>query len=344
MDTNNNIVRIPVKIPLEMINNSQIPINNYSTNILVSNINLDESVMNIDVNEEFQYIDNLTLSLESLPSNMSISTISVTGKINCKMILENIDKYIKLSDDGILSVKYGGKYRSLEKKLKSRKKKDIRCFENQLTMEVRVNGDKKINVKIFKNGSFQMTGCKSIKDCNTVLNRLIRKLRNVYAIIDVENDKILEKAFMEDINEIEGIKVNGFKIDMINSNFRVPYLINREALYNILLGQKINCRYEPCIHACVNIKYPIENDPNNKVVSIFVFQSGNIIITGARTREQINSSYNYITNILTIHHDRIVKKDLINMLDNNDLKEILAELDVINMDDNTEEIEDNILV
>ena len=32
------------------------------------------------------------------------------------------------------------------------------------------------------------------------------------------------------------------------------------------------------------------------------------------------------------------------MLDNNDLKEILAELDVINMEDVSEEIEDNILV
>jgi len=343
MDANNNIIRVPVKIPLEMLID-RMPINNYSTNIVVNNINLEESTMNIDVQEEVQYIDNIILSLEDLPSNMSISTISVTGKINCKMVLENIDKYIKLSDDGILSVKYGGKYRSLERKLKNRKKKDIRCFENQLTMEIRVLGDKKINVKIFKNGSFQMTGCKSIKDCNTVLNRLIRKLKHTYAIIDVESEKIIEKRFMEDINEIEGIKVNGFKIDMINSNFRVPYLINREALYNILLAQKINCRYEPCIHACVNIKYPIENDPNNKVVSIFVFQSGNIIITGARTREQINSSYNYITNILNSHNDKIVKKDLINLLDNNDLKEILAELDVINMESVEEEVEDNILV
>lgn len=343
MDTTNKIVKIPIGIPYEMMINNKSPINNYSTNIQVNNINLDESTLNIDVQQEIQYIDNLTLSLDDLPVNMSISTISVTGKINCKMVLENIDKYINLSDDGILSVKYNGKIRP--KQLKSRKKKEVRCFENQLTMEVRVHGDKKINVKIFKNGSFQMTGCKSIKDCNTVLNRLICKLKNTYAIIDPETDQIVDKCFMEDISS-EGIKVNGFKIDMINSNFRVPYSVNREVLYNILLEQKINCRYEPCIHACVNIKYPIVNDPNNKVVSIFVFQSGNIIITGARTREQINSSYNYIMDILTKHHDRIVKKDLINLLDNNDLKEILAELDVINMDPSeiSEDVEDNILV
>ena len=338
------IVRIPVHIPYEMLSHSSMPITNYSTNITVNNINLNESTFNVSVQNEIQYIDNVVLQLDELPSNMSISTISVTGKINCKMILENIDKYIKLSDDGILSVKYGGKIRSLEKKLKSRKKKDIRCFENQLTMEVRVNGDKKINVKIFKNGSFQMTGCKSIKDCNIVLNRFINKLSNVYAIVDEETNKIVDKVFMDEINKVDGIKVNGFKIDMINSNFRVPYLINREALYNILLSQKINCRYEPCIHACVNIKYTIENEATNKVVSIFVFQSGNIIITGARTRNQINSSYEYITKILDKYHEQIVKKDLINMLDNNDLIEILAELDNINMEEIEEVEKDNILV
>jgi TATA-box binding protein (TBP) (component of TFIID and TFIIIB) len=296
--------------------------------------------------EDIQYIDQNVFSLNGLPIDMIISTISVTGKINCKINLDNINKYVKLSNDYIISIKYAGKFRYLETRKSKAKKKDLKCFENQLTMEIRVSHNKQINIKLFKNGSFQMTGCKSINDCNIVLNKLISKLKNKIAIYDLTTNKIVEKPFIEDIDNgnSEEVKVYGFKIDMINSNFSVNYLINREILYNILLNNKVNCRYEPCIHACVNIKYPIENDPNNKVVSIFVFQSGNIIITGARTREQINSSYNYITNILTIHHDRIVKKDLINMLDNNDLKEILAELDVINMDDNTEEIEDNILV
>jgi TATA-box binding protein (TBP) (component of TFIID and TFIIIB) len=299
---------------------------------------------------EVQYINeqsenNSILSLDNLPYNMSISTISVTGKMNCKIVLENIDKYIKLSNDDIVSIKFGGKIKSLERKHKTKKKKDIRSFENQLTFEIRVNDIKKINVKIFKNGSFQMTGCKSMKDCNTVLNKLIYRLSKVYAVI--EDNKIVEKVFMDDIDK-EGIKVFGFKIDMINSNFKVPYLINREALYNILLDQKINCRYEPCIHACVNIKFPIENEITSKneqkIVSIFVFQSGNIIITGAKTRDHIISSYNYITNILDKYNDLIVKKDLINMLDNNDLKEILAELELINMEKIEEKVEDNIFV
>lgn len=346
MELNNKTVKVAINIPYEMIKNGK-PINEYSTQITTNVINLEETKLDVNILEQKKYLDESLFTLEGLPQNMLISTISVTGKINCKILLENIDKYMKLSQDGILSIKYNGKIRSLEKKKsKSRKKVDTRCFENQLTMEVRVSGSKKINVKTFKNGSFQMTGCKSIVDCNIVLNKLINRLQTTIAIIEqTENgNKIIDKPFIDNISEGNEIKVLTFKIDMINSNFSVNYLINRESLYNILLNKNINCRYEPCIHACVNIKYAIPNDPNNKVVSIFVFQSGNIIITGARNKEQITNAYSYITNILNQNYQNIVKKDLINLLDNNDLKDILAEFETLNSDENILDDEDNIIV
>ena len=46
-----------------------------------------------------------------------------------------------------------------------------------------------------------------------------------------------------------------------------------------------------------------------KEVSIFVFQKGNIIITGARSKSHIISSYNYMNDILLTHTDEIIKKD-----------------------------------
>lgn len=343
MDNKKNILKVAINIPLEMIKNGEPRlINDYSnSNILVNNIDISNTEICVELNDNIHFIDSSIFLLNNLPSNLLISTISATGKINCKMILENIDKYMKLSNDGILSIKYGGKLRSLEKKRpKSRKKKNTRCFENQLTMEIRVNGDKKINVKIFKNGSFQMTGCKSVVDCNIVLNRLIKRLKNVVAIFDNETSKIIEQPFIEDITDQYGeIKVFGFKIDMINSNFCVNYFINRDVLFNILQGEQVNCRYEPCIHACVNIKYDIPDDITNKIVSIFVFQSGNIIITGARNKDQIIKSYNYIIETLNIHYNKIVKKDLMNMLDTNDIKDILEELETLNVDE-IDEIDD----
>ena len=46
-----------------------------------------------------------------------------------------------------------------------------------------------------------------------------------------------------------------------------------------------------------------------KEVSIFVFQKGNIIITGARSQSHILSSYNYMNDILITHKNDIIKKD-----------------------------------
>ena len=58
------------------------------------------------------------------------------------------------------------------------------------------------------------------------------------------------------------------------------------------------------------IKYtPKKNNPQEKDISIFVFQKGNIIITGAKSREHVISSYNYINDILVDHSYEINKNE-----------------------------------
>jgi TATA-box binding protein (TBP) (component of TFIID and TFIIIB) len=116
---------------------------------------------------------------------------------------------------------------------------------------------------------------------------------------------------------IQNLKVTDFNIRMINSNCKVPFKINREILYHLLKQDKVKCRYDPNSHACVNIRYDI--NANDKV-SIFVFQSGSIIITGGKTIIDINKGYNYIMEIISKHYETIKKKDLdnyINSLDDN---------------------------
>jgi len=158
-------------------------------------------------------------------------------------------------------------------------------------------------MKLFKNGSVQMSGCKSIKNINIVLNKLIIKLKEIKA--KIEDGKIIEKLFIEDLNNIN---IKDFKIDMINSNYQVNIQIDRNKLYNLLLKKKIKSSYDPCIRACVIIKYiPKDNNLENKEISIFIFQKGNIIITGARSKQHIISSYNYIDEILINHKEDIIK-------------------------------------
>jgi TATA-box binding protein (TBP) (component of TFIID and TFIIIB) len=279
--------------------------------------------------EFFEFTDYLnvdTKEIKDLPDGVSISTMCASCKLNTRLNIPNIEKYLQLNPDDILTVKMNKeRIRSLisiKNKPKRMKKVDTKTkqkdtsknhFYNQITVVIRINhGPTKdlneaprINMKLFKNGSVQMSGCKSIKNVNFALNKLISKLKEIKA--KIENGIISEKTFIE---EPANITVKDFKIDMINSNYQVAMQIDRDKLFNLLLKKKIKSSYEPCIRACVIIKYvPLKENPEQKEVSVFVFQKGNIIITGARSKSHIDSAYSYMNEILLSHKDEIIKKD-----------------------------------
>lgn len=279
--------------------------------------------------DSFEYKDFLNVEkneIKNLPDGISVSTMCASCKFDTKLNITNIKKYLQLNSEDILTVKQNKEdMRTLivtkakpkrTKKTESKiPKKDTtkNAFYNQITVVVRVdNGVAKdldlvprINMKLFKNGSVQMSGCKSLYNINMALNKLIVKLKEIKAVF--ENNKISEKTFIE---EPEKITVKDFKIDMINSNYQVSMQIDRNKLYNLLQKKKIKSSYEPCNRACVIIKYiPEADNKEMKEVSVFVFQKGNIIITGARSRSHIISAYNYMNDILLTHKDDIIKKN-----------------------------------
>jgi TATA-box binding protein (TBP) (component of TFIID and TFIIIB) len=272
------------------------------------------------------YIDVDKSEINNLPAGMGVSTMCASCKLNTLVNIVNIEKYFQLNSDDILTVKMNKeRLRTIiltKKKPKRQRKNDNKLihkdttknyFYNQITVVMRIdsgpcqdlNDAPKINIKLFKNGSVQMSGCKSVKNINIVLNKLIYKLKEIKAIMDDGKLNIIEF-----IDEPDKITILNFKIDMINSNYKVNMQIDRDKLYNLLLKKKIKSSYEPCIRACVIIKFtPCEQNSEFKEVSIFVFQKGNIIITGARSRSHIISSYEYMNNILLTHTDEIIKKD-----------------------------------
>ena len=245
-----------------------------------------------------------------IPKDLNISTVSACCKLNINVIVDNIVKYLDLEEFQINELKYcnkSKKYNDTElKPIIYKKKKPTKIFFNQLTLIIYSNFSKKnINVKLFKNGSIQMCGCKDVQDSFIVLDILKVKLSNIKALM-IDNT-ITEKPFIEDNQEVN---ITDFKVILINSNFKIPFTIEREVLFNILTEAKVNCLYEPCKHDCVNIKYnaSTETDKHNNVknISIFVFQSGNIIITGAKDIDIINKAYDYIKTILKRHIKEII--------------------------------------
>ncbi len=255
-----------------------------------------------------------------LPKGVSISTMCAKCKLGTELNIDFIKNHINLSEDDILTVKINNEnMRTLmeAKKKKRRTKRKTKTssnpFYNQITVVIRINegaytnihDEPKINLKLFKNGSVQISGLKNIEYANKALNKLIYCLSQVKG--KMVDGKIEEVSFVENKNKLG---IYNFEIYMINSNYMVNLMIDRTKLYALLLMKKIKASYEKCVRACVNIKYvPPEHNNEEKDVSVFIFEKGNIIITGARNFYHVIATYDYINNILLNHIDDVIKKD-----------------------------------
>ena len=194
--------------------------------------------------QKYDYINVKANEIDNLPNGVSISTMCSSCNLGTIINILNIEKYLELDINDVLCVKRNmEKIRTLipDKKKNKRDKiktlKNTNHFYNQITIIMRIgNGpienwetEPKINLKLFKNGSVQMSGCKSVNGINIVLNKLLYKLKIVKA--KIEEGKIVEISYVEDLNKLD---INKFKIDMINSNYKVNMQIDRPNLFNLL--------------------------------------------------------------------------------------------------------------
>ena len=72
----------------------------------------------------------------------------------------------------------------------------VRVFEGDISTDDLRDNEPKINFKIFKNGSVQMTGVKSIEYANRAINKIIYKLSQVKGK-KIDN-KISKISYVED--------------------------------------------------------------------------------------------------------------------------------------------------
>jgi TATA-box binding protein (TBP) (component of TFIID and TFIIIB) len=254
------------------------------------------------------YINVDDYNMDKIPENVSISTMSIGCNLGTLFNVENIYNNLRLDSDNIIAIKSGKGVKCLDEylhKFKSTNKNSERNFYNQITLIIKVRNDIFINILLFKNGSLHLSGCKSLIDVNIIINKLIMRL----------SEKDGEITYVENA---DNFRLNKFKIDFINSNFGVNYLINKVSLSRILTEKKILCRLSEK-HACVNIKHKINADI---YVSIFLFQTGNIIITGAKTPEHIKKAYIFMVKTLNKYKTLILKMDIKNILTAEEYEEI----------------------
>src|ERR1700733_12761234 len=183
---------------------------------------------------------------------ITISTITLNCKLNTLVDIDKFAKEVILKKDEIVSIKFGNRKDPATNRtivfLKNKKKQSTRNF---------------FNIKVFKNGSLQITGCKDMDDFNNVTSTLIRILREGKTIVTKKETKKL----IQYVESPDKIGIFDIKVRMINSNLKLEYKIDRKQLAHIIKhkhkrGTKdiefgyIECIYKPNGgHSCVNIKY-----------------------------------------------------------------------------------------
>ena len=222
------------------------------------------------------------------------------------------------------------------RKSKKEKKKKTR-FDNQITILYQINDTYRPNVKIFKNGNIQLTGINKLEsDVENISNYIINEIKKAY-IINKKINLNYEKEGQEEF--FNKLKFDNFKIRMINTDFKTytnpectdRFYIRRKELHNILINNKYNNKssFQPGIYQGVKLEYYYNPYNDNgicqckvhnfskkynisdcKKVTVAIFESGSILITGGVNFDQVNKAYNHITNIITDNVDIIHKKKI----------------------------------
>lgn len=253
---------------------------------------------------------NKALPMDKLPERLTISTMTMTCCIGTKINRKNVAYYIELTRGGIDNIRFGsnpGYQRSLDtpKKTKTNSKR----FYNQTTIEIDPgSGSKPINVKLFRNGSLQMTGVKNVDDYVAIMKKLFYEFKRVKGV--VLDGSIRPKPF---VTNLANLRVFNIKVDLINTNFRATCEFDRIKLHRLLLSEGVRSTYQPCMHSAVNIKYyysegELDDDGEaiKKKVSIFVFESGAFIITGGGCIDHIQATYKFIVDKVNEYGHEIV--------------------------------------
>jgi TATA-box binding protein (TBP) (component of TFIID and TFIIIB) len=291
------------------------------------------------------------------PTPYRISTISakcrLTGEINIqelyllvrKQVEEKIMKQQE-TDYFIQGIQYGsnivGLFKNLQKKLdKIQGKlndKDYKNidFYNQCTLLLYSDyNNNQINLKVFCNGSITMTGCKDENDGVYVIKKLISELKKHSQIFMYDEDQ-------------GDISMDNFGITMINSDYFVGFRLDLIKLEEVLVNKYgLFFSYDPKFYAAVKISFmwneeaeinngicqcekkcivskkkTIKSKNKCSIITIAVFNSGKIIITGSNTIEKTRAAYKFINNILKESYADIVKLSIHDCFNLNDKKKI----------------------
>jgi hypothetical protein len=291
-----------------------------------------------------------TLSKMSLnPTPLRVSTRVITAHAGTPMNLNLLFEHVKhiliplwYPGEGILKMEHDSQI--IGQGLKdafSKRRVSEKTFFNQSTLVVRkrisvdkekyadISPDsmvyKEVNVKLFANGGIQMTGVPEEGFAEETGQWLLGELwafQKKHDVLVFGKEPVLQK----------------FSTQLINSDYDICYNVKREAIHQILSRvYGLFSTFEGTIYQGVNTKYYYNETNTNpdkegqcmcsnplkckgqgsgvgdfecKRITMSIFQTGKIIITGARHFHQIEAAYRFLNRVFTDHADEVLRKPL----------------------------------
>ena len=245
-------------------------------------------------NNTFSYILTLDEFREKYPDELKPSWIKITTITMVSKYMNDIDipKLREIFNNRIINVDMEN---SKEKETFKWKMKPT-TFYNQITLAYNDEFSTK-SIKVFPNGSLQVAGCSDLFDCRRIISELCMLFRKYLG----------EPSFPPD---------DSFRVVMVNSNYSLNYNIN--LMKTVAQFEKypdiFKVSFEPDRYSAVKIKFkPAEE---MKEITVSIFGTGKIIITGAETLKEIVYAYNIINeNINEDPEIRNTKSQTIDLFD-----------------------------
>lgn len=216
-----------------------------------------------------------------------VSTMVCTAKIDANFNLRCIYQYLDVNEQ-IVGIKLGDKHKGIQM---SKKK----SFRNQISIIVLVSG-RKINVKLFANGAFTLSGVKDVAEVKIAIDiiyasvKKIKGYRKINAKIDkgilLYKNQILirsKKVKALDIYKVIGIKneeeyqINGERLVL----FEDTYLISK--VHSNWKTNLYNFNYEKIGHTHYDLKRKSKH----------LFLKGSVLVKDAEYSEMSSSHYRY---------------------------------------------------
>lgn len=269
------------------------------------------------------------------PTPLRISTMTVTGHLGFQPDLQRLYSHGAIIPywwigEGIIKIELGSNKKGLAMDdILHETTREKKRFFNQSSLVFRVDIStlgstetmyKEVNIKLFKNGGFQMTGINSEAMARHTLNRFIavNANRGIWMIDSVEQTPHIQT----------------FDVRMMNSDYSIGKAIRRDRLHKLLVETYgLWSSFEPTIYQGVNTKFfwnKTRNQTNPgicvcpnpcagngdgyaigacKKITISPFRTGSVIITGAKNMEQLNDAYDFLNTVFR-DHESVLRDDM----------------------------------